>query len=421
MIDTIREIGDSLRRSKLRTALTGLSVSVGIFLLILLLGAGNGIIHAFEAMSGNMTLDVVNLYGGWTTKPYKGFQEGRWIRLDHRDRQVIHEQFSTRVNEETPRLYVGSSRYLNYADKQCMVDMVGVYPDDYVVSGRQMAEGRFINDLDIKQNRKVLVISEQQRDALFPKKGMSALGKYVRFDGVNYQIVGVYRNRGMEYNRDGHIPFTVARNIYNKGTDIGYLRFRTQNVYTSEERERLKNDVRASFSHLHDFAPDDPSGIWMYNSSDRSEEMHEVFNVLRMSMWILGLLTLLSGVVGVSNIMLITVRERTHEFGIRKALGARPYDILKNIVLESVIITAFFGYIGLLFGIAATEYLNYRSGQETIEVGSGIAVTVFQNPTVDLSIAFQALLVLIIAGVLAGVVPARRAVRVKPIEALRSE
>ena len=419
MLDTLREIGGTLGRSKLRTALTGLSVSVGIFLLIVLLGAGNGIIHAFELTANRLPMNIVNMYPGWTSKPFQGMKEGRRIKFDQRDLDLIGRQFSDRVSEKTPRLYVQSGAVLDRKGRQASSDLIGVYPADLEMDGRHIVEGRFVNALDLEQHRKVIAISEKQRDVLF-RKGEHVIGEYIRAGKVSYRIVGVFSNDPMSQNKESYLPFTTAKVVYNRGTDVGYLRFRADGVYTQTERDRLKTDIRQAESRLHRFAPDDERGLWIYNSADGAEETSQAMGILRTGLWMLGLLTLLSGVVGVSNIMLITVKERTHEFGIRKALGARPWSILRSVMLESVIITPFFGYVGLVAGIAATEYLNFRAGQEVFEI-HGMEFPVFLNPTVDMGVAIDALLVLILAGVLAGFIPARRAVSVKPIEALRSE
>ena len=419
MLDLLHEISDSLERNKLRTTLTGLSVSVGIFLLIVLVGAGNGIIHAFQAMTDRLPLHVVNMYPGQTTKPFHGMKEGRTIEFDERDLTLISQRFPNRISVYTPRLYVQSGTSLCKKGNESTADLIGVYPSDLSLEGRRMLEGRFINELDLKQQRKVMVISERQRD-LLSNDGMSVLGKYVSSGNISFRIVGIYSNDPMAQNYESYIPFTTAQAVYGHGTQVGYLRFLANGVNTKEERECLNADVRAAEGRIHRFAPDDEGAVWIYNSSDGANEIRKAMNILHLALWILGLLTLLSGVVGVSNIMLITVGERTHEFGIRKALGAKPWSILRTVMLESVMITIFFGYVGLVAGVAVTEYLGYRSGQEVIEI-AGMRQVVFLNPTVDVEVALYALLVLVTAGVLAGFVPARRAVRIKPIEALRNE
>lgn len=419
MTDLLREILESLGRSKLRTTLTGLSVSVGIFLLILLQGAGNGIIHAFEAMSGNLALDVVHFGSGWTSKPHDGLKEGRQIRFKDEDMQMISLRFPRQIAEQTPELTVRGGATLSHGTKETSAELVGVSPAFLHTDRRNVVEGRFINETDMKQRRKIIVINQRLRNLLFAEHEQ-AVGTYLRTDGVAYQLVGVFSDQSMSSNKEAYLPFSTAQALYNKGKDIGSLRLRTEGVKTEEQRKQLERELRIASSKLHRFAPDDERAVWIYNSTDGAEAQSEAMDILRTTLWVLGLLTLLSGVVSVSNIMLVTVKERTHEFGIRKALGAKPWSILRSVMLESVLITAFFGYIGIVAGIAGTEYLNYRSGQEVLEV-AGQKMTVFLNPTVDMGIALQALLVLVVAGVLAGFVPARRAVSVKPIEALRSE
>jgi putative ABC transport system permease protein len=246
-----------------------------------------------------------------------------------------------------------------------------------------------------------------------------AIGKYIKASGLTYRIVGIYTDQGNQ-SPSAYLPFSTLQLIYNKGDDLGSIVFLTKDINNLEESEAFEQKYRSTMSSIKQFNADDKSAIRIRNRFTQYLQQQTATNVLRTAIWVIGIFTLLSGIVGVSNIMLITVKERTHEFGIRKALGAKPISILWLIIAESVIITTFFGYIGMVAGIAVTEYLNIISGAQVIDIGI-VSQTVFENPTVDLHIAIQATLTLVIAGTLAGFFPARKAVMIRPIEALRAD
>ena len=281
----------------------------------------------------------------------------------------------------------------------------------------RLTEGRFINDKDISQRRKVIVLHQKTADILFPKT--QAIGKYITSQGVIYQVVGIYSDQN-SFSPTALVPFSTLQLIYNKGDSIENILFSTKNLTSQASNDEFEAKYRAAIGKNNNFSPTDDSAIWIWNRFTQYLQKLEATNILNISIWVIGIFTLLSGIVGVSNIMLITVRERTHEFGIRKALGAKPSSILWLIISESVVITTFFGYIGMVAGIAATEYMNIVAGQQVMDAGV-FSMTFFENPTVDLSIAIQATLTLIIAGTLAGLFPARKAVMIRPIEALRAD
>lgn len=418
MFDTFQEIFATLRRSKLRTALTGISVSVGIFLLIVLLGAGNGIINAFLDMRGALALDVMNIFSGITSKPYNGMKEGRRVQIDTRDMQIASTNFPGTVLKSSAQV-TQSNITVRYGKQHIVRTFNGVSPAyrEMNTATDNMRAGRFVNDVDMRQRRKVIVISENDADYLFGTY-RNAVGKYVTADGGMYRVVGVCSyHRG---NNDMYVPYTTLKSIYNKGNNLDKIMLRTRGIKSHEDVDRFDERYRAIASRVHMYAPDDAEAVWMFNTSAGAEEMNKAFDILRVTLWVIGILTLLSGVVSISNIMLITVRERTHEFGIRKALGARPMTILRGVIVESVVITTFFGYAGMVLGVLATEYLNYVGGKYTVTVDN-ITMTLFSNPTVDILTCVEALVVMITAGVVAGLIPARKAVKVKPIEALRAE
>lgn len=414
-----KEILDSLMRNKLRTALTGLSVSVGIFLLIFLLGAGNGLIHALEANSGQMALDVLNVWPGQTSMPYDGLEKGRGIRFDNRDIGRMRTAGGGMVTASTGGLSQGSVT-LSRGEKAVSLTLGGYYPEKRDIGKVSLVAGRYLNDMDLRERRKVVVVGQKTAEELCGSAAR-AIGSVLEADGTAFRVVGVYADKGQGGWTEAHVPFTTLQTIYRRGIDVEQLNLRTVGADTEPTDSLLQARLRHVLAVPHRFSPDDPEAVWMYNRATGAKENARAMGYLRTFLWVIGLLTLLSGVVGISNIMLITVKERTHEFGIRKALGARSWSILRSVMAESVIVTAISGYVGLVAGIAATEVLNLTAGSRTMTVVADVEIHTFLNPTVDLAIAFQALAVLVAAGLLAGFFPARKAVRIKPVEALNSK
>ena len=419
MIDIWQEIYGSIKRNKLRTFLTGFAVAWGIFMLIVLLGAGNGLIHAFEENSSQRALNSIRVFGGWTTKPYDGLKEGRYIQMDNRDLEDTESFFTDRVDEAGATLSQAATD-ISYGSEYVNLSLEGVYPNCTEVEPIRVCNGRFINQTDIRERRKVMVIHEKTAEVLFGKAHTDPIGKFVNAGGVAYQVVGVYRDEGNSQPSNVIIPFSTLQTIYNKGNYLNSIIFTTKGLETVEENERFEQDYRTVISANHRFDPTDEGALWLWNRFTSYMQAMGAMGILRTAIWVVGIFTLLSGIVGVSNIMLITVRERTHEFGIRKALGAKPRSILWLIIVESVVITTAFGYIGMVAGIGATEWMNAAFGSQTMDAGM-FETKMFSNPTVDIGIAIQATVTLIVAGTLAGLFPARKAVRIRPIEALRAD
>lgn len=419
MIDIWQEIYGTIKRNKLRTLLTGFAVAWGIFMLIVLLGAGNGLIHAFEKSSSARALNSIKIYPGWTGKPYDGLKEGRRIQLDNKDLDATMEHFSDNI------ISVGASQWqsnvnLSYGQEYVNLSLEGVYPNFTEVESVKSTDGRFINDIDLKERRKVIVLHTKTAEILFGKSKTEPIGKFVNADGVSYQVVGLYTDPGDQGSSEAYIPFSTLQVIYNKGDKLNNLTFTTKGLTTIETNEAFEAAYRKVMGAKHRFDPSDNSALWIWNRFTNYLQSQNAMGILRTAIWVIGIFTLLSGIVGVSNIMLITVKERTREFGIRKALGAKPFSILWLIIVESVTITTLFGYIGMVAGIAATEWMNKVAGEQTVDVGM-FSETVFLNPTVDISIAIQATLTLVVAGTLAGFFPAKKAVSIRPIEALRAD
>ncbi len=416
MRDLIQEILVSLSRNKLRTALTGFAVAWGIFMLLVLLGAGNGIIHTFQANVNTNALNTITIYGGMTTTAYKGYKEGRYIQLDNRDLKATEEDFPENIIT-TGGLVNQNNVTLSYGPEYVTIRLNGVHPNYDHINALQIKKGRYINQLDIREKRKAIVLHEKTAEILF--KHTDPLGKFIKAGDLTYQVAGIYSDQGNDQNSPAYIPFTTLQQIYNKGNNVNVIVTTTEGLDTEEKSDAFEKEYRKTLAGIHDFDPEDKSAIYVSNRLTQYQQVMTAMGMLQLSLWIIGIFTLLSGIVGVSNIMFITVKERTHEFGIRKALGAKPRSIYKLIVLESIAITTLFGYIGMVCGVAATEWMNKAYGSTTVTLGDESA-TMFIDPTVDISIAIGATLLLIIAGTLAGLFPARKAAIVKPIEALNA-
>lgn len=420
MRDILTEIWATARRNKLRTTLTGFAVAWGIFMLIFLLGAGNGLINATQQNSHRYLNTSMVIFGGQTSKAHKGLKEGRKIELNDRDMEITQERFSDNVEEVGAELDHGNTT-MSHGKEYTAANISGVYPNDYIINKRDMIYGRFINKIDIRDRRKSIVISDDMAKELSPTGSVAdMLGQIVRMEDLAFHIVGIYQVDKSMMGTDAFIPFTTYRTIYNVGDKTGNIVFSFKGLETEQQNEAFEQRYRANLNGNHGAAPDDEEAVWIWNRFTQAMQMNTGMGMLRTALWIVGIFTLLSGIVGVSNIMLITVKERTHEFGIRKAIGATPWSILRLIIIESIIITTFFGYIGMVLGIAANEYMNATIGN--MKVDSGLfTTTMFVNPTVGLDVCINATLLMVVAGTIAGLIPARKAAHVRPIEALRAE
>ena len=413
MIELFSEIWQTARRNKLRTGLTGFAVAWGIFMLIVLLGAGNGLINAQLTQSDRFLSSSMVVFGGETSMAYQGLKEGRWIRLKERDIDITDQEFKQVIDEvgaqyRTAGMVSNGQQYLSG-------QIAGVYPNHIKIDKVEMMQGRFINEIDIKEKRKVLVISNKQAKELAVREG-----QHVKVGNFAFKIVGIYKEQ--ENGRaDMFSAYTTIKNIYGARTDdAGRIEFTFHGLETEAENEVFEKEYRQRLNTAHQAHPDDESAIWMWNRYTQNLQMETGIKIIRTALWIVGLFTLLSGIVGVSNIMLITVKERTHEFGIRKAIGAKPWSILKLIIIESIIITTIFGYVGMILGIAANEYMDATLGHTKVDAGL-FKATMFVDPTVGLDVCFEATMVMIIAGTIAGLIPALKASRIRPIEALRAD
>ena len=424
-MELLNEIWQTARRNKLRTTLTGFAVAWGIFMLIVLLGAGNGLINANLKQSDRFLSSSMVVFGGWTSKPYQGLKEGRDIRLHGSDMDITATEFKEHVDEVGAQY--NTSAIISLGQQYISATISGVYPNHTKINKVQMLHGRFINDIDLNENRKVLVLSNKQAKELINAQSTmhnaqlaSLVGQFVKVGDFAFKVVGIYKE-----NENGRAEvfssYSAIKRIFGANTDdAGRIEFTFHGLPTEKANEDFERDYRHRLNAEHQAHPDDEDAVWLWNRFTQNLQMETGIDIIRTALWIIGLFTLLSGIVGVSNIMLITVKERTHEFGIRKAIGAKPWAILKLIIVESVIIATFFGYIGMVLGVAANEYMDATIGHETIDTGL-FKATMFLDPTVGLDVCFEATMVMIIAGTIAGLIPAYKASRIRPIEALRAE
>ncbi|MEA4918109.1 ABC transporter permease [Proteiniphilum sp.] len=420
MTDLLQEIVSTLKKNKMRTTLTGLSVSWGIFILIVLLGAGNGLRNGVMQNFSSRSINRISLWPGTTSMPHKGLKSERNLYFTESELELIKEE----VKESrliTPRF--NTSQTISYGNEYGSYQVRGVMPNYFDIEKLVIApeEGRFINQLDINELNKVIVLDKKIADLLFKEE--SPLGKHVKVGQLMLKVVGVNSKKEQWGGSSAYIPFSTAQAIFNPNGKFYQITFTVDGLVTEEENDRFNESLRALMGRRLNFNPEDQQALWLYNAQADYVETMKIFGGITLLVTIIGILTLIAGIVGVSNIMLVSVKERTREIGIRKAIGATPASILKSIILESIFITTVFGYIGLVMGIGLTETVNFFMEQAASAqaVSDEPQMSIFANPTVEVTYALFATLILIISGVIAGYMPARKAVKVKPIEAMRQE
>lgn len=406
MIDLIREISQTMRSNKLRTVLTGIAVAWGIFMLIVLMGLSNGVVNTFIENTRSQGSNVLKVWGGITSHAWHGYKQGRSIELQNTDLEPIQHNNEHQVASVTASIR-GTAVTISTPHDYMTASYEGIFPDEARQRALKIPWGRFINDRDMAEKRKVMVISEQVAISLF-KNPAAATGQSIKVGDLVFQVIGVYQSK---WSRSVYIPYTTARILQGGGVNVNEINVELQNVKTQDDGTAAETNTRETLASLHDFRSDDESAISIWNRFNQQLSMQEGMNILTIAVWVIGLLTLLSGIIGVSNIMFVSVRERTHEIGIRRAIGAKPRSILTQIILESVSITTLFGYIGIAMGSLVTGIMSKIAEN----------VDFLSNPTVDLSVALSVTIVLIIAGMAAGLFPALKAIKIKPVEALRDE
>ncbi|KAA6303537.1 MAG: Macrolide export ATP-binding/permease protein MacB [Candidatus Ordinivivax streblomastigis] len=413
-IDNWAEIFSTLKKNKLRTFLTGFSISWGIFMFCILLSAGNGLKNGMMSNFGSRSVNSIQFWGRTTSMPYKGLSDGRRITIDEKDLDLLQNQVPEALSVSG---IINANVSVSYKTFNTSCEFKGVVPDYKNINGIKIKDnqGRFINEIDMKDHRKVMVINQRIKEVLFQED--NPVGKQIIAGGLGYTVIGVFEEDSWGNDEKAYIPFSTAQLLYNKGWGINEIAFTVKDLDTKEDDEAFEEQLRNKLSVLHTFDPEDTRSIGIWNQLENYLQTVGIFNGLSLFIWVIGVGTLIAGIVSVSNIMLITVRERTREFGIRKALGAKPSSILGSILMESIFITSLFGYIGMFLGIGLGELVN--SGLKNAD--SPELSHIFQNPTVEIGVAVGAMCVLIISGVVAGYFPALKAVRISPVEAMKEE
>ncbi len=407
-LDQWQEILSTIRQNKLRTFLTGFAVAWGILMLVVLLGSGNGLANGIEYQFRDDATNSIWVRSGTTSLPYRGLQPGRDVRFTNRDHETVKLGIDG-VEHITSRFYPRGELAVSHGKESGAFDIRSVHPDHRYLEKTIVHRGRFLNDLDLAEHRKVAAIGVEVEKALFGKR--SAIGEYIKINGIPFRVVGTFRDEGgIGEEQKIYLPITTAQRIFN-GADRIRMFMLTTGSLPLAETERMTEDIRQTLSQRHRFDPEDKRAVFINNINELVQRFVNLMAGIRIFVWIIGIGTILAGVVGVSNIMIIAVKERTKEIGVRKALGATPRSILGLILQEAVLITAVAGYLGLVAGVALLE-LGARHLPSS---------EFFVNPGVDLRVAIAATLLLIAAGTLAGLVPALRAASVQPVEALKDE
>lgn len=418
-LDRWHEVYTALKSNKMRTFLTAFGVFWGIFMLIVMLGTGKGLENsAFEDL-GDYATNSAFIWPGRTSLAYDGYSRGRRYNFTNEDMQALKDNISE-IGTLAPRLQGGGTgdgqNNVTRGLKTGAFTILGDYPEINLIDPNRMLLGRFINYKDIIESRKNCVIGTRVAEVLF-EKDENPLGKYIRIKGVYFQIVGLFEpknklNFGGDKEQTIFLPFTSLQKVYNFGDEVHYFSVTAKGDIPVSI---VDNKCRQLIKERHHIHPDDKQAVDGFNLEEQFNKMRAMFKGIAALMWIVGIGTLMAGVIGVSNIMLIIVNERTKEIGIQRAIGATPVKIISQIIMESVILTAIAGYIGLVAGTGLVETVNYM-----IE-SSGAKIEMFKHPEVDFNVAISALVILVVSGVFAGLIPAKRAISIKPIEALRNE
>ncbi|MCK5537115.1 MAG: ABC transporter permease [Bacteroidales bacterium] len=407
--DTWQEIYSSIRKNKMRTAITIIGVMWGIFLLVVLLGAAKGMENNFNKLFGNFATNSVFVWAQQTSKPFKGFQEGKSLTLKMSDLHNIRNEIEG-LEFVVPR-HRGQALAVNNF-KSGNFGIYGDYPELDKVEKKNLTYGRFINQNDINEKKKVCVIEEEIYKQLFDKDEYP-IGHYIKINNINFKIVGMYKESQIRMGGPQgniHIPFTTFQQVYNRGDSIGWMMITAKPEF---DITQIEADVKLLLKNLHKVHPDDNRAFGSFNLGKEIEKITGFLTGMQFLTWFVGIATLIAGVFAIGNILLITVKERTKEIGIRRALGAKPWEIKRHIILESVFLTSIAGALGIIFGGLVLMLID-----ATIGKGPDAALT---NPTVDIPVILIAVVTLVVMGTLIGLIPAQVAVSIKPIEALRDE
>ena len=404
--DKWQEIFESIKRHKLRTALTAFGVFWGIFMLVLLLGAGQGLSNGIQYQFSDESVNTIWLTPGRTSMAFNGIKEGKLIKFDNNDYDFIKDQYPE-VDQITGRFFLSGDKMVKYSDKTLSFTIQCVHPDYKKVENIIITKGRFLNEHDLEHFKKVCVIGKIVKEKLFGDE--EAVGKEIVVDNVSFTVAGVFYDTGGEWMmKNVLIPISTAQKVYSGRDRLHRIVFGSTGLDV-EGMAKLESSVTSAFSKRKNFDPEDRRAFRSYNNAEDFKEFQSMMAAINGIIWLVGIFSIIAGVIGVSNIMLIIVKDRTKEIGIRKALGATPLSIVSMIIQESIFITGLAGYMGLACGVGIMALLK------------GVATEFWRNPEVHLGVAFSATIVLVVAGALAGLIPAIKAARVNPVLAMKSD
>ncbi|HBH47682.1 MAG TPA: ABC transporter ATP-binding protein [Bacteroidales bacterium] len=414
-IDKWQEIFHTLKQNRLRTALTAFGIFWGVFMLVIMLGAGSGLENAVYSNMGDFAKNSMFIWAQHTTMPYKGFPRNRSYHFEYSDKYALEENIPE-IEIIAPTVNGGGYRQTTlvvHGLKKGEFNVLGKTPQENNIDPVDIAWGRFLNEYDLLERRKSVLLGYRVYEELFDK-GEDPVNKYVRINGIYFQVIGVYKSKhsggwGENQNSEIWIPFSTAQQVYNYPNKVDHFSIVVKPEY---EVKQVEGKVMAILAKRHNLHPEDKAAFGYNNVGEEFKKMNGLFLGIRGLIWIVGIGTLLAGIIGVSNIMLIILRERTVEFGIKRAIGATPKKIVMSVLSESVFLTLIAGLVGLMFGVFIIELVNSVIPPDS---------EMFRNPEVDFKLAVSALIIIIISGMLAGVIPSRRVVSIKPIEAIRSE
>lgn len=416
-LDRWQEIFIALKQNKLRSFFTAFGIFWGIFMLVIMLGSGAGLENAATRDWGKMATNSFFVWSRQTTMPYKGYPRGRWFNFNNGDTKALKNNIHE-IEYIAPRIngFSGEGNNTIRGERTGNFNIQGDYPEYNFIDPVRILQGRFVNNIDIEDERKVAVIGNRVVEEMFGAEE-NPIGEYLKINGVYFKVVGTFTStrsdqRAEQDNQAIFLPFTTLQKVYNYGDLVGYYSITSKRgVPASFLEEKVKNFLK----ERHSVHPDDQRAVGSFNVENEFNKFEMLFTGINGLIWIVGIGTLLAGVIGVSNIMLIVVKERTKEIGIKRAVGATPVNIISQIISEAVFLTTFAGYFGLVIGVGILEAINYLLEQ------MGGSNDMFSNPSIDFNKAITALVILVIAGIFAGLIPAKRAVSIRPVEALHDE
>ncbi|TLX73920.1 ABC transporter permease [Labilibacter sediminis] len=417
-LDKWQEIFYTLKQNKLRTALTGFGVFWGIFMLMIMMGAGKGLENGVYANMGDFATNSMFIWTQPTSKPYKGFPRNRRFFFKYEDKQAMYDNIAG-IDIIAPRIQGGGYQNATTVSRglqEGAYEVSGIVPDENKIDPVDVVNGRFINKMDLENTRKVAIIGKTVYNELFGKDE-DAVNKYIRVGEIYFQVIGTFESKhsgrwGENQNSTVLIPFSTCQVVYNYNNIVGYFSITARPEYDIMEVEK---EVKTFLAKRHSIHPEDKGAFGSNNVGEEFKKMNGLFLGINMLVWFVGIGTLMAGIIGISNIMLIIIKERTQEIGIKRAIGASPANVISTVITESVFLTGIAGFIGMFIGVVIVELVSQAIGSTPSEDSA------FLNPQVDFGVAVASLFILILSGVLAGIIPSRRAVSIKPIEAIRSE